>query len=97
MTLFTFYRPPVTRAQSITGTEKPTDSDIFLIYNDDDCSQGYGKFKEDFKALTKDNILKPYISDHDFRSSTNRTDVGFNLYVLDIRHQKIQNLLNELQ
>ena len=65
----TFYRPLVTSAQCILGTEKYPDSGILLNYNDDDYSQGYGQNKEAFKALTKDNILQPYISDADFRSS----------------------------
>ena len=41
------------------------------------------------RALTKDDIPKPYISDHDFRSSNVRVaDVGYNLYVFDIRYQQ---------
>ena len=84
----TFYRPPVTSAQCIIGTEKYPDSAILLNYNDDDYNQGYGKIKEAFKALTKDDILQPYISDNDFRSSNNNNDIGYNLYVFDIRYQK---------
>ena len=37
----TFYRPLVTSAQCIIGTEKYPDGGILLIYNDDDYSQGY--------------------------------------------------------
>ena len=60
-----------------------------LNYNDDDYSQGYNQIKEAFKALTKDDILQPYISDDDFRSSNvAANDVGCNLYVFDIRYQK---------
>ena len=59
----TFYRMPVTSAQCIIGTEKYPDSAILLNYDDDDYSQGYGQIKEAFKALTKDNILQPYISE----------------------------------
>ena len=55
----TFYRPVVTSAQCIIGTENFTDSSILLNYNDDDYSQGYGQIKESFKALTKDNLLQP--------------------------------------
>ena len=40
------------------------------------------------KALTKDNILQPFISDHDFRSFNNGDNIGYNLYVFDIRYQK---------
>ena len=36
----TFYRPLVTSAQCIIGTEKYPDSGILLNYNDDDYSQG---------------------------------------------------------
>ena len=36
----TFYRPPVTSAQCIIGTEKYPDSALFLNYNDDDYNQG---------------------------------------------------------
>ena len=33
-------------------------------------------------------MLKPYISEHDFRSSNNFLDNGYNLYVFDIKYQK---------
>ena len=46
------------------------DIGILLTYNDDDYSQGYDQKKEAFKALTKENILQLYISEDDFRSST---------------------------
>ena len=65
----TFYRPPIGSAQCIIGTEKYPDSAILLNYDDDEYSQGYGQFKEAFRALTSDDILQPYISDNDFRSS----------------------------
>ena len=84
----TFYRPLVTSAQCIIGTEKYPDSGILLNYNDDNYSQGYGQIKEAFKALTKDNLLQPYISDDDFRSSNNGDNIGYNIYVFDIRYQK---------
>ena len=84
----TFYRPPVTSAQCIIGTEKYPDSSILLNYDDDDYNQGYGQIKEAFRALTKDDILQPYISDRDFRSSNNNNDIGYNLYVFDIRYRK---------
>ena len=44
----TFYRPPVTSARVLTGSEKNPDSAILLNYNDDDYSQGYGQMKEAF-------------------------------------------------
>ena len=84
----TFYRPPVTSAQCIIGTEKYPDSAILLNYNDDDYSQGYGQIKEAFKALTKDDILQPYISEHDFRSSNGGNNIGYNIYAFDMRYQK---------
>ena len=84
----TFYRPPVTSAQCIIRTEKYLDSAILLNYNDDDYSQGYGIIKQTFEALTKDDILEPYISDNDFRSSNDGHNIGYKLYVFDIRYQK---------
>ena len=53
----TFYRPLVTSAQCIIGTEKYPDSNILLNFNDDDYSQAYGQIKEVLKALTKDNLF----------------------------------------
>ena len=86
----TFCRLPIVSAQCIIGTEKYPDAGIFLNYDDDDdYSQGYTQFKEAFRALTKDDILQPYISDDNFRTSNARADdVGYNLYVFDIRYQK---------
>ena len=57
----TFYRMPVTSFECMFGTEKHPDSASLLNYNDDDYGQGYGQIKEAFKALTKNNILQPYI------------------------------------
>ena len=84
----TSYRPPITSAQCIIGTEKYPDSAILLNYNDDDYSQGYGLIKQAFKDLTKDDILESYISDNDFRSSNDGHNIGYNLYVFDLRYQK---------
>ena len=85
----TFCRLPVVSAQCIIGTEKYPDSGILLNYDDDDYSQGYHQIKEAFRALTKDDILQSYISEADFRSSNAAAnDVGYNLYVFDIRYQK---------
>ena len=83
------FRLPIISAQVIIGTEKYLDSAILLNYNDDDYSQGYGQINEAFKALTKDNILQPYIPEDDFRSSNHDNDVGYNIYIFDIRYQKI--------
>ena len=84
----TFYRMPVTSAQCIIGTEKYPDSAILLNNDDDDYSQGYGQIKEAFTALTKDNILQPYISEDGFRSDNNGNNIGYNIHVFDIRYQK---------
>ena len=51
-------------------------------------SQSYGQIKEAFKALTKDDILQPYISDDDFRSSNDVDNIGYNIHAFDIRYQK---------
>ena len=67
---------------------KNPDSGILLIYGDDDYSQGYGQSKETFRALTKDIILQPYISDIEFRSSNDDNDIGYNFYIFYIRYQK---------
>ena len=87
-----FYRPLVTSAQFIIGTEKDPDSGIILNYNDDDHSHGYGQIKEAFRSLTKDVILQPYLTHHVFRFSIVGNDVAYKLYVFDIRYQK--NLLS---
>ena len=88
----TFCRLPVVSAHCVIGTEKSPDARILLNYIDDDYSQGYHQIEEAFKALTKDDILQPYISEEDFRTSNVRAaDVGYNLYVFDIRYQKNYN------
>ena len=54
--------------------------------------------KEAFRALTKDDIFEPYISDDKFRTSNVRADdVGYNLYVFDIGYQKILQIPNQLK
>ena len=84
----TFIRLPVISAQFVIGTERYPDSAILLNYEDADYSQGYGPKKEAFRALTKDNIIQPYISEDDFRSSNEGNDTGYNIYAFDIRYQK---------
>ena len=87
--MIVFFRLTVTSAQCIIGTEKFPDAGILLIYDDDDYSQGYCQFKEAFRALTKDDILQRYTSDDDFRSSNSGiVELGYNLYVFDIRYQQ---------
>ena len=82
----TFVRLPVISAQVVIGTERYPDSGILLNYDDDDYSRGYGQIKEAFKTLTKDNILHPYISEDDFRSSNEGNNIGYNIYAFDIRY-----------
>ena len=85
----TFCMLPDTFAQRIAGTEKYPDGDILINYDNDEYVHGYTHIKEAFRALTKDDILQPYISDHDFGSSNDKIgDVGYNLYVFDIRYQQ---------
>ena len=85
----TFCRLPVVSAQIVIGTEKHPDAGISLFYDNDDYSQGYSQTKEAFKALTEDDVLQPYISEDDFRSSNvAANDVRYKLYVFDIRYQK---------
>ena len=85
----TFCRLPVVSAHCVIGTEKDLDAGILLNYADDDYSQAYHQIKEAFKALTKDDILQPYKSEEDFRTSNVRAaDVGYNLYVFDLPYQK---------
>ena len=84
----TFVRLPVISVQVVIGTERYPDSGFLLNYDDDDYSQGYGQIKEAFRALTKDNILLPYITEDDFRSSNEGNNIGYNIYAFDIRYQK---------
>ena len=84
----TFVRLPVISAQVVIGTERYLDSAILLNYEDYDYSQGYCQIKQAFRALIKDDILKPYISEDDFRSSNEGNNIGYNIYAFDIRCQK---------
>ena len=84
----TFYRLPVISAQCIIGTENYPDSAILLNFIDDEYCQGYSQIKEAFTALTHDDVLTPYISDHHFTSSNDGNNIGYNLYVFDMRYQE---------
>ena len=84
----TFVRHPVISAQVVIGTERYPGSGILLNYDDDDYSQGYGQIKEAFRALTKNDIPKPYITEDDFRSSNEGNNIGYNIYAFNIRYQK---------
>ena len=59
-----------------------------MNYNDDDYSQGCAQIKEASRALTIDDILQPNLSDNDFKSTNINNNIGYNLYVFDIRYQK---------
>ena len=85
-----FCRLPVTSAQCIIGSEEYLEAGILLNYDDDDdYAQGYSQIKEAFRAVTKDGILEPYVSDDDFRSwNAGVVELGCNLYVFDIRYQQ---------
>ena len=94
----TFCKLPVTNAQCVIGTEKYLDAGILLNYYDDDCSQGYAQIKEAFRALTKDDLLQPYIANQDFGSWNVRADdVGYNIYVFDSRYQQNFPASNQLK
>ena len=84
----TFVGLPVISAQVVNGPERYPDSGILLNYDEDDYSLGYGLIKEAFRALTKDDILQPYISEDDFRSSNEGNNIGYNINAFDIRYQK---------
>ena len=84
----TFFRPLVTSAQCIIGTDKYPDSGILLNYNDDVYSQSYGQIKEAIKALTKNNLLQQHISERDFRSSNDGNNIGYIIYAFDLRYRK---------
>ena len=86
-----FYLPLVTSAQCTIGPENYPDAAILFNYNTDEYSQGSGQIKENFEALTENDIFQPYISDHDFRFPNEGNNVGYNIYVFDIRYQKIHS------
>ena len=81
---------PVVSTQCVIGTGKYPDAGLLLNFDDDDYAQGYHQIKEAFKALTKDDILQPYISEEDFRSSNAAAnDVGYNLYALVLTNKLV--------
>ena len=82
-------RLPATSAQCNIGTEKKPQNCTLLNSDVDQYSQGYVQIKEASRAAPKDNILQPYRSYDNFRSSNIETDdVGYNLYVFDKRYQQ---------
>ena len=76
-------------AQVAIGTERYPDSAILINHHDDDYAQRYVQIKEAFRALTKDDILQPYISEDDLRSSNESNIIGYIIHAFDIRYQKI--------
>ena len=75
--------------KQLSQLKKKPDAGILTNYDVDDYSQGFHQIKEALRALTKRDILKSYLSDHDFRSSNAKTDdVGYTLYVFDIHYQQ---------
>ena len=85
----TFCSLPVTSAQCILGTENSPDAVILINYDDDELSQGCGQNKEAFETLTQNDIFKPYVTEQNFGPSNEGDDVGYNIYVFDIRFQEI--------
>ena len=57
---------PVVSAQAVIGMKKHPHASILLNYEGIDYSQGFSQIKKAFRALTKDNIPQPYISDDIF-------------------------------
>ena len=90
----TFCRPPVTSAQCVIRTQKSPDAGILSNYDDDDYFQTYGQNKEAFKALTNDDILRPYVSDIYFRPAKVNAageatkDIVYYFYVFSIRYER---------
>ena len=81
----TFVGLPNTSAQCSIGTEIYPDVGFLSIYDDGYYSQGYGQIKKAFRALTKEDILQPYINEDDFTSSNDANDFGYNIHSFDIR------------
>ena len=75
----TFYRPLVTSAQCIIGTEKYPHCGNLLNFIDEDYSQGCSQIKETVEVLVKDDVLQPYISDNDFRSSNDGNNICYKI------------------
>ena len=65
-----------------------------LNYDDGNYFQEDGQIKKAFRVLTKDDILQPYKFGHDFRSSNEGDDIGYNLitftfWIYDIKNPRI--------
>ena len=78
----------VDSAQCIIGVGKNLESGLLINYDNDEYSQGYEQINEASRALTQDETLERYISDHDFRfSNAGVDDVGYNSFVFDLSYQ----------
>ena len=75
---------PAVSTQCIVGTEKYPDSWDFLKYKSDDYSQGCDQVKNGFRALIEDDVVQPYISYEESRTTNDGKDNGYNLYVFVI-------------
>ena len=84
----TFHRPPVRSVRNIIRTEKSPDSVVLKNFDDNSYSQGCGQIEAAFRALTRDDLPKPYMSDHHFRSTKEGNDVGYNWYIFHIKYRK---------
>ena len=86
----TFYGPSVVNPQAIISSEKYPDAGISCIYVFDKFSQPYGEFVSCFRKLAKEGFLQPYITQKDLITSNEdaNNNIGYNLYVFDIRHHK---------
>ena len=94
----TFYRPPVTSAQCIIGTENYSDNSTFLNFDDDDYSQGCGPNKEAFRALTKFDILNSYIYLIMILDPLTMIKILVIIYTFSIKDiRKLQKVLNQLK
>ena len=86
----TLYKPGVVDAQCIIGSEKFPDAGFICNYSIDKYSQAYGKIVSRFRPLAKDNIVQPYITQKDFKTSNKYPDgnPGYEVYVFDKRHHQ---------
>ena len=92
----TSYGLPLTSAQCKIGAKRYPDAAILIYLKDDIYSQRHGQNKETFRVLTKNDMLKPYISDHEVRSTSvinageDDNTVRYNLY--DFGRRFLKNL-----
>ena len=90
----TFYRPQVTSAQYIIGTEKYPDSSILLNCNDD-YNQGHGQIKEAFRALANDDIFLLYISVIPITLHNNLLTFRYSGKVFELKEEFLKMITNK--